>query len=398
MVPSSGVSGIALGLSGAASVLLELSWPTTDVAAVTCIVSSAAVWLAFTASRVTAPRRLAEDFRSAGTLSPYGAYQMTFLFLCLRLVARASVVAALVGLWFGAAAQLAVMASFLAACYRERRWPEPLYNPTTVNCAVTAIVGASLAPRRRDVVSLTVASFCLAVFLAAVLVPVETYRVLADDRVSASAAVAMLQAPWSLTALTWGVMRRAFRAPIIGPRADRSVTHALFAASTIVLATTLFAVWRRRNQIRHKGVAVDWAAFTFPSCSSAVAALQYAANDLVSFESSLARRVLAAYAHVLSALVLGVVAAVVAATAHLALRSRDSLADAPGPPKLFEIARQTPSPRTITGDDDHHHPAMQPDHHDRLVVVVNGHHDDDLAAVGGTYASPPPHDSDRPPS
>ena len=92
-----------------------------------------------------------------------------------------------------------------------------------------------------------------------------------------------MQAPCSLNALAWGVMRRdgTSAALLLGTPdlrvADR-LTHALFGMATAVLWLTLLALWRRRAAIRTQGFAPNFAALTFPSCSSAVAALQYAAD------------------------------------------------------------------------------------------------------------------------
>ena len=92
-----------------------------------------------------------------------------------------------------------------------------------------------------------------------------------------------MQAPCSLNALAWGVMRRdgTSAALLLGTPdlrvADR-LTHALFGMATAVLWLTLLALWRRRAAIRTQGFAPNFTALTFPSCSSAVAALQYAAD------------------------------------------------------------------------------------------------------------------------
>lgn len=241
------------------------------------------------------------------------------------------VAVATVGLWLGAVTQLAILVAFAAACRRSRMWPEPLFNPPTVNCAVTSIVGASLGAGRGPVAALTFASFALAVALAAFLFPIEAYRVLADDSISASAVVAMLQAPWSLNSLTWGVMQRSRLAPILGDYIDRAIAHTCFAASTCGLGLTLLALWRRRRPIWSKGFGLDWAAFTFPSCSSAVAALQYAASP----PSRIARSLLDYYALVLAIVVLGVVFAILAGNALLALRHwlRENKGKLDGSPK-----------------------------------------------------------------
>lgn len=297
-----GVCGVALGLSGAASVLLELvgdgPWATA------CTVSSASLWLVFTVDRAWHP--VASEWHTPATLSAYGAYEMTFLFVWTRLVPIAEP-----GIWLGAVAQLVILAAFLRACRLHGVLPEPLYNPPTVNCAVTAVVAAPLNLARLR--GLTLGSFVFAVLLAALFVPAQVYRVAKDDAVSASAAIAMLQAPWSLNALTWGVMRRSFSAPILGRRADALVAHVLFAASTLVFVLTLAFGWRRRAAIRKRGFGLDWAAFTFPSCSTAVTALQFASN----VSSPVAR----VYAVALAIVVLAVVAGVVGRAAALAVRA-----------------------------------------------------------------------------
>ena len=81
------------------------------------------------------------------------------------------------------------------------------------------------------------------------------WRTSCDAAVSASPAAALMQAPCSLNALVWGVMRRdgTSAALLLGTPdlrvADR-LTHALFGMATAVLWLTLLALWRRRTAIR----------------------------------------------------------------------------------------------------------------------------------------------------
>lgn len=298
MIPC-GINGLALGLSGAASVFLSMPWGSLEICSMVCTCISGALWLAFTIDRICNPSVLLKDFQAPATISTYGAYQMTFLFVTLRLLPSSAVA---VCVWIGAAAQLALMVTFLKACRDAGLPPEPVYNPPTVNCAVTAIVASSLDQRE-----LACASFILAVVLASILVPPQTYRVLRDDAVSATAAVAMLQAPWSLNALTWNIMSTS----------TSYLTHLLFALSTVFFYVTLYSVWRRRRPIfTERGFGLDWAAFTFPSCSTAVAALQY--SDIASSW----RLAATIYSVGLAVLVLAVVACVVLGNAYLLLRSR----------------------------------------------------------------------------
>ena len=285
-----GLNGLALGLSGAASVLLELS-PSmaAKTAAFICMLWSAVYWSAFFVDRLLRPRFLRKDLEKAQTTFGYGAFEMTYLFCWMRLmvplIENRSV--GFLGVWVGAVAQLVIMFAFLGLCVRDDVPPEPMYNPPTVNCAVTSIAGAALVSRSSAsgfaaaTDGLVLFSFGLAVFLMLAFVPSQCYRVLSyPSKVAPSAGIAMLQAPCSLNALTWGVMRRA-RGPtavILNQTLDANLAHALFALSTLVLWITIFGVVQRRKDIARRGFGLDWAAFTFPSCSSAVAALQYTSS------------------------------------------------------------------------------------------------------------------------
>jgi len=328
------VCGLALGLSGVASVLMELStrvW-VTDVA-LAATVGSAALWVAFFVDRCLEPGLVRKDFEAPRTAFAYGAFQMTFLFCWLRLaVPHVSQTAGVGGLWVGAGAQLVIMLAFLRGCYRERCWPEPLWNPPLCDACVTAIVAAMLwhGGGLTNVEVLLFFSFGVAVVCVVLAVPPQVYRVLASDDVAANTSVGVLQAPVSLTALTWGVMQRARMdadskgGDIFGARSDAYLSHFFLAASTAVFWITVYATWRRRRPILEKGFGIDWANFVFPTCSSAVAVLQYtsarphdpAATSWAGMGTSWAR----VYAFAVGALALTIAAGVTLGVAFQALR------------------------------------------------------------------------------
>ena len=324
-------NGMALGLCGAASVLLELG---ADERAALCVmIPATALWILFSLRMLAAPGQAREELAMPPACSAYGAWQMVFLFIAARVVAGMSLAAAGAMVFLGALLQALILAAFLRACWRTRTAPEPFWNPPTVNCAVTAIVGAQLRARGAAVPAWLISgSFACALALQLGLVPPQVWRVLADDTVSPSAAVAMMQAPCSLNALAWGVLRRA-RSREWGLAArpgggdgggGGALAHALVAMSTLVLWLNVYAFWRRRAAIAARGVRADWVALTFPSCSSAVAALQYSSARADPASPALpppARAIARAYALGLAALVLAVVFAVAAVLGRQLVRA-----------------------------------------------------------------------------
>ena len=204
---------------------------------------------------------------------------MVWQYLSCRLVVLVSSTAAQVLVALGEAIQLALMFWFLALCWRKRTAPEPFWNPPTINVAFSAAAGIAVGLPT----SFSVACFALALLLQVTLVPPQVWRTTYDSTVSPSPAVAIMQAPCALNALVWGVMRRdgAAAALLLGtaePDVLDRLSHALFLVASSVLWLTLLALWRRRRAICSDGFAPSFAALTFPSCSSAVAALQYAGD------------------------------------------------------------------------------------------------------------------------
>lgn len=152
-----------------------------------------------------------------------------------------------------------------------------------MNCSVTTIVGAVL----RLPHWLTVGSFLLGIFLQITIVPPQVYRTVTNVKVSPSIATNMMQAPCSLNMITWGVMRRyKLHLPIqlgvffgyssvSSNQFEDMVTHVLYFFSVLVVWLTVYCLYARRENITRAGFHPGWAVLTFPTCSSAVATLQY---------------------------------------------------------------------------------------------------------------------------
>lgn len=151
-----------------------------------------------------------------------------------------------------------------------------------MNCSVTTIVGAIL-----NLPSwITVGSFLLGLFLQITIVPPQVYRTVSNKEVSPSIATNMMQAPCSLNMITWGVMRRYHLhlpkqlSALFGYRDSLNefedlVTHVLYFFSVLVVWLTIYCLYVRRRGIIKEGFHPGWAVLTFPTCSSAVATLQY---------------------------------------------------------------------------------------------------------------------------
>mmetsp|Transcript_11689 Transcript_11689/g.17469 ORF Transcript_11689/g.17469 Transcript_11689/m.17469 type:complete len:401 (-) Transcript_11689:283-1485(-) len=268
-----GINGLALGVSGAAGILLE--WNIVGkVVPMVLMVCSATVWFSFTLQRLWRWHMIQIDFQKPQTISPWGAWQMTFLFCWIRLVAPTSGrTLNSFGPWLGALLQMIIMILFLRLCFKQNIWPEPLYNPPTINISVTAI--AAITIPTTPTIYLAYFSFGLALVLTLLFFPIQVYRIFTLRNIANNASVAMLQAPWSIDALSWEFMRRAQSPNLVFDKQENTLTYILFVFSTIGLWLTVLAVWKKRHSVLKSAIDITWAAFTFPSCSSAITALQF---------------------------------------------------------------------------------------------------------------------------
>ena len=189
----SATAGIALGLCGSGSILSELHrlWGgPADGGTLVLTGMAAAAWLPFSLSRLCCRRILAAEMLVPSQIASYGAWQMVWQFLSLRLVYLASPTAARVLVAVGQALQFGLLVWFLAACRRTRTAPEPFWNPPTVNVAVSTVAGIGVGLPA----GFSVGCYVLALCLQLTLVPWQVWRTSCDANVSASPAVAMMQA------------------------------------------------------------------------------------------------------------------------------------------------------------------------------------------------------------
>mmetsp|Transcript_21967 Transcript_21967/g.34120 ORF Transcript_21967/g.34120 Transcript_21967/m.34120 type:complete len:447 (+) Transcript_21967:84-1424(+) len=280
-----GANGLSLGLCGLAGVCGELerrgvSPSLTTVPYWVAMGCAALLFVACTARLIVSPRaRLRMEATTPQLCFAYGAYQMTYLFVVVRVVKLPCPACIVPGIHAGAVLQLVVIGLFLAGCWRTGLKPEPLWNPPTINCAVTAIVGVAALGANHWLVR---SSLWYALALQVLFVPWQVWRTVQDPDIAPNCAVSMMQAPCSLNALAFGMVRRGAKIARLGPvflgdaRAEQVLAHALFAAATLVFWITLYCLWARRGPIRERGFDLSFVALTFPSCSTAIAGLQYA--------------------------------------------------------------------------------------------------------------------------
>ena len=277
-----GTNGLALGLCGLAGVCKELVDRGLNLTVVPYWIAmffATLLWLAFTARVCVTPRdRLRIEATTPQLCFAYGAYQMTYLFVLVRVVALPCPACVGPGIHLGAVAQVAVIVAFLASCWATGLKPEPLWNPPTVNCAVTTIAGVATLGAGHWLLR---ASLWYAMGLQVLLVPWQVWRTVRDPDIAPNCAVSMMQAPCSLNALTFAALRRGAALQGLGhvflgdARAEQVLCHGLFACATLVFWLTLYCLWARRKPILDRGFDLSFVALTFPSCSTAIAGLQY---------------------------------------------------------------------------------------------------------------------------
>lgn len=245
---------MGLGLVGVSSVVLEAFTPSESREGLVLFFMSFAcgTWLWWFVRCCARPGAVRVELLSKpAVISNYGAWHMTWLFSCGRIFTLISPEVATAGLYLGALVQFVLMSFFLRACAVQRVAPEPFWNPPTLTAAATTIVGAKLLSGEKAWLNWT--SMALGFSVQLLEVPFQVYRVMATDAVAPGAGVSLMQAPCSLNAVAWGVMRRRYPSEeLFGGCAD-PLTHTLFFFSTLVLWLTVLALWRRRACIRTRG-------------------------------------------------------------------------------------------------------------------------------------------------
>lgn len=318
--------GLALGLCGLCGLLIELQrldvhveqlaylQPIVSMASVLALVLVALVC----ARIVLCTHQVRKELREPAAIAAYVACVFALMLICSRNVgalagdraARTLVTALLVPIG-------ALVVLFVQRCWRTGTPPEPFYNPPT-NPAVFLLAGVSVGVSPW----LLMSCFVIGVAQGFSIVPVEAVRTLRQPQhVAANMSIWILQAPGSVNAVMWGLLRRdavviSSTAPWLSGALD-GISHALFAYSVLLFSLTLVATWQRRNAISAQGFSGSWAALTFPSCSTAIAALHYSCLDGGSAgpmdQPMWVQRPLQIYALVLAALASVLVVAVTAA-------------------------------------------------------------------------------------
>jgi hypothetical protein len=284
LVPPAPISGLALGLTGLASIALELQNQNTSTNLVLKGLALAFDASAFlVAAAVVIPRACtgvgrrmaAGELQTPPALATYGALQMAFLFLASRQLPKAAAVPALYG---GAAAQMILMLHFLKRCYATGTKPEPFFNPITCNIAATTICGCILG---LDIAEhpVVLASFTISTAIEIVLVPAELYRLLTDAATAPDISVNILQAPCSLNGIAYFNLVRSNARNLPAAFSAPSTAAVFFAKSSMLFFFTLYCICARRKSLYNEGWGVGFTALTFPTSATALVALQYAYDE-----------------------------------------------------------------------------------------------------------------------
>ncbi|KAJ8599788.1 hypothetical protein CTAYLR_004007 [Chrysophaeum taylorii] len=299
-----GANALALGLCGATSLVLELGeefYPhiidnARQAVLAAGTIPATVVWCLFAlrVALVAANRSLDAEFGSPRTASAYAVWGLVFCVALERLRYAGAVESAKLLLYVGAAAQPVVTATFLRAAWKTRARVEPYWSPAVCNAVVVALVGNSVLQCHPVVVI----SFALSLPAVCLVVPPQLWVIMVrDPGETASAGVAALQAALSAMALTAGNLKRSGFFETCAPSLKfvDDLYLGLVAASFLVFWCTVYSVYKRRGTIFRK-FGVDFAAFTFPTCTSAMSALTFSKITSSSDWARLPRRLLRVYA------------------------------------------------------------------------------------------------------
>jgi hypothetical protein len=174
-------------------------------------------------------------------------------------VATASVMQCCITVWF----------SFL--CYREKKLPEPLWNPPTVSIAMIGWTGINIGMDK----TLAEGFFWMGVVMCFITTPIQMWRVLRDpENVAPDASCAMLMAPASFMVIAWYAIGGLSHAQLCGIE----LVHLLEVMSTATFVVTVYALYKRHRCITDVWFSPNYASFTFPFVSTASAACEYGAE------------------------------------------------------------------------------------------------------------------------
>lgn len=283
----SALGGLALGLCGLGGLLIELQ-RVTDAQERTVWLMETAVYLttavAFMTVLLVCARAIlcAEELRKELLepvhISGHVACLYALMLICSRSASAIGDTTARVLQGAMIFPLSALIVRFIERCWRTSTYPEPIYNPPT-NPAVVVLAGVTVAATPW----LLISCFTIGALGGVSLVPAQAWRVLhSPEHVAPNISVWMLQAPASINAVMWGLLRRdrviMFLVPWLSGARD-NISHALFWYSVLLFFITLVAAWQRRKAIWSQGFTPRWVALTFPSCSTSIAALHYSWCD-----------------------------------------------------------------------------------------------------------------------
>lgn len=285
-----GANGLALGLCSATSLALELQrifLPNVRARHTLLAIGgipAAVMWLTFCMRLCLLAARgaIADELSRPRTAAAYATWGLVYCFGCERLKVI-SIDMARTLFMLGAVAQPFATVLFLRAVCRHKTPVEPFFNPATINPIIVTIVATSLFSTS-DCHFVITSSLALASIALLLVMPAQLWTVFvlsepANELPAEATSVAVMQAALSTTATAFAVLRRhAFFETCFHTSADAPYI-CVFAASLIVSWLTAYAVYRRRRAA-FATLGIHHAAFTFPMCSTAMAAILYAYDPI----------------------------------------------------------------------------------------------------------------------
>ena len=280
-VASNGFALGILGISGvwdnAAATLLneQVRTPVKTMASVAVVIAFL-TYLMYFLKLVLSPRTVRIEWSNGNTLAAIAAAPMATCILASKLYAEqqgvgAGATCAKVFWWIGVASQLITMLRFIQVIIKERLPPATFYFPPLVSIAIVAVTGKAFVSG-----AVIAASFYAGVVVCVVALPLVTVWVVRKDIVAAGPAISLLQAsPAFLTIAFFNSCDKGETGLCEShPAGPVDVFGPMFASlSGLYVLLTFILALRRKDAIVATWFTPAWAAWTFPTASSATASL-----------------------------------------------------------------------------------------------------------------------------
>lgn len=285
-LPSCGIALNIAGLFGLLSVLSEFHSEVAWLLLPMCkpllaltvslqgvLVLRAMIWWPSSDREQCGTLQIVGELHSTRAVSAYGALLIAVQLAWAHMYQLGAGTACLIVAHAASVGQYLLCARFLWLCFRQRKWPEPMWFPATVSLATPAIIAAQLGTPA------VVASAALAAGVAVALIawPLCVVRVLHDRLVAQGPVVFVQMAPVPFVTLAaLGVLRvEHVHVAAEAPAWVCILLVVLVPLNIMSVLVTALAATRRWRSFRETLCPFQpaWAALTFPLVSSCLVAV-----------------------------------------------------------------------------------------------------------------------------